>query len=137
MRLPSTLSGSESLARYLTQSNHYNLQTYSVMPRAFEPPSDLRLSVFRINGLSDLEVWKNGQVNVIDKMPQPRPLYGFADIKVLEVQATNLTVDPDDTPPRHACIVGWPEGESNKSKRKLLAQELASKAKLRLQRDNS
>lgn len=137
MRLPSTLSGSGSLARYLTQSNHYNPRTYSVMPRAFEPPSDLRLSVFRINGLSDLEVWENGQVNVIDKMPQPRPLYGFADIKVLEVQATSLTVDPDNTPPRHACIVGWPEGESNKSKRKLLAQELASKAKLRLRRDNS
>ena len=137
MRLPSTLSGGESLARYLTHRNHYNELTSSVMPGAFDPPPDLRLSVFRIDGLSDLEVWENGQVNVIDRMLQPRSLYGFADIKVVEVQATSLTVDPDNTPPRHACIVGWPEGESNKSKRKLLAQELASKAKLKLRRDNS
>jgi len=99
LRLPSTLSGGESLARYLTHRNHYNELTSSVMPGAFEPPPDLRLSVFRIDGLSDLEVWENGQVNVIDKMLQPRSLYGFADIKVVEVQATSLTVDPDNTPP--------------------------------------
>jgi len=84
-----------------------------------------------------MEVWENGQVNVIDRMQGQLRLHGLADIKVSEVQATSLTVDPDNTPPRHASIVGWPEGESNKSKRKLLAQELASKAKLRLRKDNS
>ena len=134
MQLPNTLSGSESLARYLTQTNHYNLRTYSVRPRAFDPPPSLSLSVFRINGLSAQEVWTNGQINVIDRMRQPRPLYGIADIKVSEVQATSLTVDPDNNPLRHASIVGWPP---DKSEQKLLTQELASKAKLVLRRDHS
>lgn len=133
MQLPSSLRGSESLARYLTQSNHFNLRTYSVRPKAFDPPPNLRLSVFRIDGLSAQEIWTNGQINVINRMPQPRPLYGFANIKVLEVQATSLTVDPDDNPPRHASIVGWPQ---DKSERILLTQELASKAKLVLRSNN-
>ncbi len=133
MQLPSSLRGSESLARYLTQSNHFNLNTYSVRPRAFDPPPNLCLSVFRIDSLSAQEIWTNGQINVINRMLQPHPLYGFANIKVSEVQATSLTVDPDDNPPRHASIMGWPQ---DKSERILMTQELASKAKLVLRSHN-
>jgi len=127
LQLPSAVGPNESLARYLTHSNHYNLQTRSVRPTAFEPPSDLRLSVFRINGLDIEHVWKIGQVNVIGAMSRPRTLYGIGKIKASAVSHVHLDIDPDNVPPRHACLVGWPE---QKSRRMSIAQELAASASL-------
>lgn len=96
-------------------------------PKAFEPPPDLRLSVFRIDGLTIEEVWENGQLNVVNKMSEPRNLHGIADIKASAIQDIHLDIDPDNNPPRHASIVGWPD---EKSERMLIAQELATRAKL-------
>jgi hypothetical protein len=127
MELPSVVNDSESLARYLTQSNHFHLPTNSVRAKAFEPPANLRLSVFRIDGLTIEDVWRLGQTNVMDRMPQPRTLYGIANIKVGPTQDLNLTVYADNDPPRHASVVGWPD---DKSARKLIAMELAANAKL-------
>lgn len=127
MVLPNAVDASESLVRYLTQSNHYNLPTYSVKPKAFEPPANLRLSVFRVDGLTIEDVWQIGQEKVVNKMPQPRTLHGFADIKARAVADLSLAIDPDNEPPRHASIVGWPE---DKSKKKLVAQQLAASSKL-------
>ena len=130
MKLPSKVSPSESLARYLTHKNHYSPLNNSVRPAAFQPPPNLRLSVFRIDGLMLKEVWEIGQVDVINAMTPPKKnLRGFADIKASAVYEKNLDVDPDNNPPRHADIVGWPQ---EKSERKLIAQELAARATLRL-----
>jgi hypothetical protein len=98
-----------------------------VKPKAFEPPSSLRLSVFRTDGLSIEEVWAIGQSNVVNMMSEPRNLHGIADIKASAIRDVDLDIDPDNTPPRHACIVGWPE---DKSKQMLIQLELAAKAKL-------
>lgn len=125
--LTSTVGPHEPLARYLTQSKHYRLQDHSVKPKAFEPPSDLRLSVFRIDGLTIEEVWETGLANVIARMSEPRNLYGIADIKASASRDVGLDIDPDNTPQRHACVVGWPE---DKSKQMLIQHELAAKAKL-------
>jgi len=127
MPLPSIVRPHESLARYLTQSNHYRTQDYSVKAKAFEPPSDLRLSVFRVDGLAIEEVWELGQSNVVDRMNQPRNLYGMANIKASAVRDVGLDIDPDNIPPRHACLVGWPE---SKSEQMLIQHELAAKAHL-------
>jgi hypothetical protein len=129
MQLLGAVSPSESLARYLTQRNHYHSPTSSVKPKAFDPPPNLRLSVFRIDGLTIDEVWNCGQKNVINTLPQPRNLHGYANIKASSVEDVSLNIDPDNTPPRHACIVGWPE---DKSERMLITQELAARAKLTL-----
>jgi len=127
MVLASTVNSNESLARYLTQSNHFSTATHSVKPKAFDPPPNLRLSVFRIDNLAIEDVWQIGQEHVINIMPQPRNLYGYADIKADKAQDLNLDIDADNNPPRHASIVGWPE---DKSERKLIAQELAANSKL-------
>jgi len=57
-------------------------------------------------------------------------LHGRADIQARFILKMGLQIDPDDTPPRHANIFGWPE---LKEERKSMAQELAAKAALRLQ----
>jgi len=63
-------------------------------------------------------------------MPLPKEnVYGFANIIASAVCEMDLDVDPDNNPPRHADIVGWPQ---EKSERMLIAQELAAKATLRL-----
>jgi len=125
--LDNTVGQEESLARYLTQRDHFSRPDNAVKPKAFMPPPNFRLSVFRIAGLSTEAVWDMGQREVINNMLQPRTLHGMADIKVLSVQKNNLIVDPDNTPFRHANIIEWPE---EKEKRKIIAQELAADAKL-------
>ncbi len=72
---------------------------------------------------------KIGFKKVIGKMNPPRNLHGRADIQALNILVNNLQIDPDNTPPRHANIIGWPE---LKEERKSIAQELAAKASLRL-----
>ncbi len=91
------------------------------------PPPNRCLSVFRIDGLTLEEVWEIGKRGVIDLMVQPKELHGLADIKVSQVKEVNLEVDPDDNPPRHANLIGWPE---EKHRQKLVAAELAARAKL-------
>ena len=129
-QLPSTVGSSESLARYLTQSNHIRRLDQTVSPRAFDPPHDLRLSVYRTDGLSTEKVWEIGQVHVVERMTPPRNLYGMGSIKASAVRAVHLDVEPEEGPPRHACIFGWPDGPEGKPERMSLAQELAATATL-------
>ena len=117
----------EPLARFLTHSYHYSHHKGEVKPAAFEPPPDLRLSVFRIDGLVIADVWRIGKEQVIEKMKVPAKLHGFADIKASTIQDSNLSIESDNDPPRHASVVGWPE---EKQKRKLIAIELASRSQL-------
>jgi hypothetical protein len=84
-------------------------------------------STFRTHGLTPEETWALGESQVA--APRGRRLYGRGDLSVSSVVATGLTVDPDNDPPRHAGIVGWPDG---KDARLSLAQRLAASAALRL-----
>jgi len=127
--VPKEINGQETIARYITSKNWYSRKKNIVKPQAFMPPPDLILSVFRIDNLSEPEIWKIGFEKVISKMNQPRNLHGRADIQALNIVENNLQIDPDNTPPRHASIIGWP---GLKEERKSIAQELAAKASLSL-----
>lgn len=125
--LPPKVDYRELLARYLTQKGHYNLKDNRVKHTAFMPKDDnLQISVFRIDGLLDSEVWQIGEDVV---KISGRHLHGRADIVVLLVEECGLLVNADDSPPRHANIIGWPE---ERSKRLELAQELAASATLKI-----
>ncbi|MDP2719620.1 MAG: hypothetical protein Q8P44_07310 [Dehalococcoidia bacterium] len=127
MVLPIVVNPNESLARYLSEKKGYfSTDRNAVLPRAFMPPLNLRLSVFRIDGLKLDEVWEIGQKKVIDVLPLPKPLYGMADIKASKVRKFELEIEPSNTPPRHADICGWPE----KARHKSIAQQLAAEATL-------
>lgn len=127
MVLSNTLDPSESLGRYLTDRSYFSRVNNAVKPKAFMPPPNLRLSVFRIDGLTLDEIWAIGQREVIDLTPRVKQLHGLGEIKVSECQKTGLAVDCDNNPPRHANIIGWP---AEKEKQKLLAAELAAEANL-------
>lgn len=123
------INSQEVIARYITSQRWYSRQKDIVKPQAFMPPPNLKLSVFRIDNLSEPEIWKIGIKKVINKMNKPTNLHGRADIQALKIFDSNLQIEPDNTPPRHANIIGWPE---LKEKRISIAQELAAKASLSL-----
>jgi hypothetical protein len=127
--VPKDINEEEIIARYITSRRWYSRDKNIVKPQTFMPPRDLRLSVFRIYNLSEPEIWEIGSIKVIGKMNPPRNLHGRADIQASNILDNNLRVNPDNTPPRHANIIGWPE---LKEERKSIAQELAAKASLRL-----
>jgi len=127
MQLASTVSPSESLARYLTSSKHYGTKMQVVKPAAFLPqPPNYCLSVFRVDGLTTEHVCQIGQQKVISKRPG-RTLHGFANIVAQAFLDANLIIDPDNNPPRHASVVGWPK---EKPQQMSIAQELAASAEL-------
>jgi len=126
MQLAETVSPSEPLARYLTSRNHYSPTMQSVRPAAFLPPPDYHLSVFRIDGLTIEDICQIGQQQVISKRPE-RTLHGFANIVAQAFLDANLIIDPDNNPPRHASVVGWPK---EKPQQMSIAQELAASAEL-------
>ncbi len=126
MVLPSIVNPNESLARFINhKKGYFSTDNNSVKALTFMP-LDLRLSVFRIDGLKLEEVWTIAQREVIDVLPEPKTLYGMADIKASKVREFDLEIEPSNTPPRHADICRWPE----KAKHKSVAQQLAAEATL-------
>jgi hypothetical protein len=114
---------SEPTARYLRQNGHYTASTGRVKPRAFHPPADRHVSVFRVQGLSQDRIWNLADRFVVNGV-QAR-----AELFVGEIRNVGLRVERDEPPPRHANITAW---SIEKSECLLQAQELASLARLRL-----
>jgi hypothetical protein len=88
------------------------------------PPRDLKLSTFVTTGLEPSEIWELGDQAIVG-----RSTYGSADIEAQAVASEGLGIERDDSPPRHANIVGWPR---EKDAQKEIAQSLAAAATLRL-----
>jgi len=77
--------------------------------------------------LLDAGVWELADRYVATVREQP--VIARAELAVAEITSLGLSVEPNDHPPRHANITGWP---SAKDEWKSLAQELAARARLRV-----
>lgn len=117
----------ESLSRYIMDKRQFSAQDRRVKYSAFLPARSGETSVFRIAGLLDYEIWEIGHREVAQK--RGKRLLGRADISASHVLENSLKVKPDNNPPRHANIIGWP---AEKSEQKLIAMELAAEAQLYL-----
>jgi len=123
LEIPETVDSNELLTRYIFSDRHIRRQKKKATSAAFMPRDyDLRLSVFRIEGLFDKKIWEIGRK--VGKKAS-RNLHARADIKALEVERQELSIEPDKNPPRHANIVRWPD---ERAKRLSIAQELAEVA---------
>lgn len=133
MTLP--IDSSETLTRYLTKSKWIKKQYNAPSPQAFMPGNiggSIELSVFRISGLSNELIWGIADEQVLPNLPvvkggNIRTIHGRADIVVSDVSNVGLDVEPDDIPPGHANIVGWPNERHEQLSK---AQELAANATL-------
>jgi hypothetical protein len=116
----------EHLARCLTHTNQFSRVEVRVSARAFLPGRDNTTSVFRVDDLTDDQIWQLADEHVTE-IPGGRPVVGTGTLLAETVTEAGLRVDPDNDPPRHAVIVDWPD---DKSDRKLRALKLASAARL-------
>jgi hypothetical protein len=124
--LPEQIADDEDLARFLTQSSHYN--STMVKPAAFLPnPKDRETSVSRHGAAPVERLWELGLAAA-----GTRTLHGAAIFKAKAVHDARLEVAPDEPPERHAVIRGWPwidsDPEFQKARQKESAAVLAGAA---------
>lgn len=81
-------------------------------------------SVFGVNGITDKEIWNIG-IDVANI--RKKTLYGRGDLASDFITDIGLSLDIDNTPPKHANIVNWPE---DRVKRQQLALKLADNSNL-------
>lgn len=126
--LPENIADGESIVRFLTSSGYFN--TSGAKDRAFLPnPKDGKTSVSREGDCSSEKL----KVSAADFFPDDRKLHGVGILKAKAIRETQLDLESEEPPPRHANIIKWPwvgnDPELLKAERKELAKVLASKAK--------
>jgi len=79
-------------------------------------------SCFRIINLPFNKIWEISEKHV--KNQNITNIYGRFDFYAESVIQLNLSFEPDNTPPRHANIINWPDGDKQAIKSK--AQQIAA-----------
>jgi hypothetical protein len=118
-----SFSTEDFFARHVCMDNKKNYcrsSDKSVKPKAYKPYKDGKTSVFLVTDLEDAEICSLGQDNVCNE----KGIYGFARIRAKHI-ISELGIDLDNNPERHANIEGWPEMEE-KEKIQDIAQILAA-----------
>jgi len=122
------VSVDELVARFITGKDYYRPKDGTVKHNAFMPSREGETSVYRTKDLADDEIFEIGRIYFAEKIG--KDLKGRADIPAFEVFEKGLAIVSQPTDhSRHASIVDWPQ---DKSKSRLIAVELAAKAKLQL-----
>ena len=100
----------------------FRLKYHAFMPRSAHG-RPLELSVFRVDGLTEAQIWEHGRRHVL---PAGRNFHGRGDVTLEVVDAAGpLRLELNEPPPRHANVVGWPK---ERDQQLALAQSLASAA---------
>ena len=126
--LADVITDGEDLARFLTHRNKF--AALMAKPAAFLPAPKDRETLVSRHGREPLErLWGIGLIAAGDCN-----LYGAAIFKASAVRSAKLEVMPDEPPPRHAVIRGWPwidvDPDLQKAKQKECATLIASQAAL-------
>ena len=117
-----TARAAGTLARFAFESGRL---THSIVkPKLFEPNRALDLSVFVVGGLHASDIGKLG-IGTAFRHATARRLYGWGELNESDVRDVGLRIVRDDSPPRHANIVGWP---GDRSVRKLIMIEMARRS---------
>lgn len=118
----------EDLARYLKSDSHFN--SSGPKATAFMPePKAIETSVFRHGREPSARLWETGRTHVTSG----RTLYGAAIVRARTVREVGLAVKPDEPPPRHAVIYGWPtdsDPDLQKARQKEVALKIANRSTL-------
>jgi hypothetical protein len=107
----------EPLARFIFSRRHFSPTKKVVKAPAFIPnPDDLQTSVFRIYELGEQQIRDIGEgVGRIQSPPRSPRARGEIEVNAVLNVGVNvgvgLHVIPDEPPPRHAEITGWPRDD--------------------------
>ena len=115
----------ERLSRFILSKNEFRPSDQTVKPKAFVPPKNKRLSVYRTSTLTEDEIWSIG--NEFVAQPRGKTLYGRADLLAQDVCTLQQKVEPETSiHPLHADIIPWPDGRDDIL---FLATQLALRSK--------
>ena len=115
------IDSNERISRFILNRNEFRPSNQTVKAKAFIPPKNKRLSVYRTSTLSEGEIWSIGDEFVAE--PRGKTLYGRADLLAKDVYALQQKVEPETSiHPLHADIIPWPDGRADIL---LLATQLA------------
>lgn len=119
------IDSNERLSRFVMSRNEFRPSDQTVKAKAFIPPRNKRLSVYRTSTLSEEEIWSIGNELVAE--PRGKTLYGRADLLAQDVYALQQKVEPETSVhPLHADIIPWPDGRADIL---FLATQLAVRSK--------
>lgn len=125
--LPDLVGDDEDLARIIRSSSHFTSST--VKASAFLPAKDGMTSVIRHGSEPREALWKVAAA----VLGAEAKIHGAAICKTITIRQQRLDVVPDEPPPRHANIVGWPinaDPELQKAQQKELALGIAAQSML-------
>jgi len=122
------IAAEELLSRFLVHKDDFSPKAGRIRPRAFLPGPKGEVSVCRTQDMTDEEIWDWGTEHVLSRRPE-NVLHGRAELQASVAFENGLRAIPDEPPPRHAVITGWPE---EKDARKGIAADLAARATLAL-----
>ena len=132
-RLPPELGSDENLTRFIFSKSHYAREKGRVRPQALEPLFNAgkdrwETSSFRIQGLSQAEIWQLGYSHVENARREGKIRARGTGQRSI-VTAPGLSLDVNGPPsPRHVDIIGWAPGD--KHLRLMQATEIADKMQL-------
>jgi len=115
----------EPLARYIYSNRDFGAERVkrrAFMPRKKAETDRLETSIFRVFGLSSEDVIELSKLARQDKQAK-----AAAHHRVKHIHESSLELEADNTPERHANIIGWPEEKFEQLDR---AEKLASKSSL-------
>lgn len=124
---PDHVEDSEATTRFAFEKGYFRSADNTAKPKAFEPNPDGEVSVFRVDGLGEVEVWTLGD-SAGQMRPQPKAAIARLDLLASAIAGCGLRLVIAEPPVRHAAIVGWPDQEDLQIQK---AQELARLATLR------
>ena len=119
------INPTERLSRFIVNKNEFRRSNRTVKFKAFLPPKNKRLSVYRTLTLSEDDIWSIGSEFVAK--PRGKTLYGRADLLAQTVYALKQKVEPETSQHcLHADVIAWPD---NKDDIQDLANRLALQSK--------
>ena len=145
--MPATVGDDERLARYaLSKSWLYKDKRAGspLRPNAWMPLPHVDLSVYRISEWDEPSILAQGNqvaedreanhkaAQIAEGKPYPEGkrtfrYLGRGEINARDVRANGLEVVPEEPPPRHAIIIGWPPLTGNRKHDEATQMALAYK----------
>ena len=134
--LPAQIAQNERFTRLLFRRDQFTPSTGRVKPPALMPLHNDRkgrweTSTFRTDGLQPADVWQLGY-HFAEDLSSGRRIRarGFGVASIVTTRPLHFDVNGDPYP-RHADIIGWPDG-TDKPARMMLATEIANRMTLEI-----
>lgn len=121
--MATVVNGKELITRFLFSSKTFRADG-TLRHSEFLPPKNWRMSVYRIDNVSNEDVLEIGKIFV--EPERGKPIIGRGDLKAIEIYNCDLTINPTVQPHHlHANVEGWSQ---DTEKDRLTALKLAAVA---------